>query len=593
MCSEFDDKLLDKQIPQPFRFVDPPRHWKAPIIVNAIEYLDWFEKMILRAKSLGYCISFVVGDPGSGKTHFISHINYRYYIQNKYDGIYHIYTAGEEKITVIKMWLDFYNNDDVYHRIKKIFFEKNPNSNKFSIGIYDKIKSYLDDKTVINQMEYPDIVNMSVNISKYFDEVGYHICIVVDNTDEYFRWLLASKERIQDDIGIEPTEEILNSLFSTLRNLSTNMQAFFILVSMTSPAYDIMNKVTTDRTYTGRLIFHDLRFLPLTLSQTFEMIHKYIAYWSNINDVEIPILDICIKRNGYEYNVYPFTIMSIEEIYESAEGRYARDIKMICSEVIIDMKFKGKIYLIEDEKISHAIETAHIQRPGIVPESKVDELNLRRIEWLGPKLELKINENLEYFKDKYRYIPKKKIIETIDKYLQILGYDVNTLDETSNIYNPSQFTDSKNYRLIRINKNDVLKNLIILYSIYDRSDKRKISLKELTDGASYRPIVNDAYFLIIKYKKELPKPETFRIFRRRYPILEVLTKYSTLDDKIHYCISAIEMSENKQEQKDLVDYVDSKFIKLNNIINELISKDIPEDKRNQQTWKSLRQMRER
>lgn len=102
----FDEKLL-KSVENPFRYPHPPR--RPPFAVGGEQVVEWFKTRYNESIGQGSKISFIVGVPGAGKSHFLSHLEYLFYdVNNKIKGIYTIYNASNTEIDEKDIWIKLF-----------------------------------------------------------------------------------------------------------------------------------------------------------------------------------------------------------------------------------------------------------------------------------------------------------------------------------------------------------------------------------------------------------------------------------------------------------------------------------------------------
>jgi len=583
---DFKNKLLDNIILNPFPYVDPRTSWKAPMFIDTGNYLDWFKRMIIRAHTQGYCISFVVGDPGAGKTHFLCHLNYLYYEENKFNGVYSIYSAGEEKITSQVLWRNFFSNIDVVNRINNLLKIWEVENYKFSkIGMKELLLSYLNDPNKVLSFNSIQLRDLAIGLSELMNLKNLHICIVIDNIDEYFRWLNNQRKNISitvsiEDIsyGVNPNEDDVNTLFSTLRNIATNMQGFLIIVACTQPAYVPMKNVSVDRTLASRITYQDNLLGPLSNSQAYELVNMYMNYWQKEYNVELPIFNECTVslQNNSILNLYPFTMTSIDEMCY-VTGGYARDIKTICSEAIDEMRFKKDLWIVKDYYLANAINEAHKKRPQIVPKEKFDRFITRKSEWMKDTISQKIDDLIKEAQRKYLIITKNKLSEILDDYIRTLNIEITEeVLPVKNTNNRNYWTNTENLRILNFYTTENLGISVLVSYIF--SDKpptilgrsQEITLQNITDAISYIDYEIVSHILFIRHWSNPCSPDTRRHKRAREldPVIEDLS----IDEHDYRIIASVEGSQEIFSRSDLVEHVDRFYLNLRTQLLQLIER---------------------
>jgi len=584
---EFKNKLIDTNITNPFPYVDPHNSWKAPMFIDTANYIEWYEQMILKANSQGYCISFIVGDPGAGKTHFLCHLNHLYYNEKKFNGIYAMYSAHEEeRISSRGLWESFFTNDNVVDRIRKEIRTGEVENYTFNnISMRKIIMEYLNNPEAVSSFNSMQLLNLASGLSQLINYKGMHISIIIDNIDEYFRWLnnLRSNNSLdnndkQDYYGVNPNDDDFNTLFSTLRSTATNVQGLLLILACTRPAYNPITSISVDRTYAGRVTYQDKILGPLTNSQAYELVSMYMNYWVKILDIHQPITEECLiyVPNNSPLNLYPFTKTSIDEIYK-VTGQYARDIKTICCEAIDEMKIKKDMWIVKDHYLAEAITEAHKKRPQIVPKEKLDEFYNRRSEWIRSSISSKINKLTEEAHRKYKIITKEKMAEILDTYIQLLNFNLITdFSSIRNTYNPNNWTNKEYLRIINININENQETGVLISYIFsdkppiNRSYFREIKLKDQTDVNSYfdNEFVSHALFIRLWSKQ---RPGAVLRNSRARELNEVIEDIS-IDEHIYRIIAAVEGTQDVIERSDLVEHVDRYYFHLRTLLEQLVEK---------------------
>jgi hypothetical protein len=584
ISDDLNKRLLDSTIFNPFTYIDPPRHWKAPFIIDAEYYLEWFPRKLQEARTQGYAISFVVGDPGAGKTHFLCHINYLFYVAKKFSGLHSIYSAGEKKITPEVLWRDFFGNTDVMERLGQLISSERVKSFRFpQIGTKETILAYLSDPRKVQEFETDELQRMAQGISNLLSEKGAYICMVIDNVDEYFRWLNSlhiktSQETDEKDLlGVEPTQEDLNVFFGTLRNTATNMEAFLLLVACTSPIYNPIEKnaVAADRTHAGRISYQPKILGPLSPSQSYELVNKYMEHWAKENGVKLPLLEECSVETseGKTLNLYPFSKVAIQEIREIT-GQYARDIKTICSKAIDDMRYRQEIWIVKDEYLALAVDEAHKLRPQIIPREKVNAFKERRVQWLKKTIELRLPELEKLAHQQYLALSSEELVQIVDSYVKALGIGVEDVSPIRNWVHPSNLTDTSNIRIWEYAKKRILASYIF-------SDKRPlgplyhrmIELRDLTDAISYINSNLATHIIFITHWCGTRSPKARGYYSQLSPYDSVIKEFS-IDEQLFKVIASVRLANDENERRDLVEHIDQYNLRLIENLNWLIKQSV-------------------
>lgn len=581
----FDQILISENSVNPFPYVDPPRWWKAPFMVGSEEYLRWFEELYRSTIGQGYWISFIVGDPGAGKTHFICYLNHLFYEVEKFRGVFSCYSAGQSIITPRELWIEFFSNNDALSKIKDLMTVDMIKSHNFwSEKVRSNILKYIGDNLDIDNLTENELQGMASGISALLAKVNAGMCMVIDNVDEYFRYLSTLHE-IPENLTKEEREKRireqqlrdLQNFFGTLRTLCRDMPNFLLLVACTSPVYNEIireHAVTVDRTFAGRVLYQSLVLGTLSLSQAFELVNKYLSWWCQANKIDLPLVEECVLKGpeGNMISIYPFSRSAIEEIYE-VTGQYARDIKTICNECINQMKMKKKVWIVKDEYLAYAIEEAHKKRPQIIPEKNIAKFKERRVKWMKETMSIHLERAENLAKTKHLFISQEEIINKFMAYLTNLGFTVEFPPSIKSRENPFRSIDPST---IRILKYDEEKRVLVSYIIskekpLGKTYFRYIEWEDISDALSYvdSGLATHVLFVTLWCGDFSPSVSQYHYKITRYePIMESIR----IDDELFKIIGAVEAEDSIR--RDLVEHVDAYHLGLKKILAELVKNSI-------------------
>ena len=592
----FNRKLIDEKSGNPFPYVDPPRWWKPPFMVGAEEHLRWFEELYKSTIGQGYWISFIVGDPGAGKTHFICYLDYLFNDAKRFKGVFSCYSAGQSKITSKDLWIDFFSNNDVISRIKDLISIDMIKSHKFrSEKVRSNILKYIEGSLSIDSLTENEIQDMASGISALLAKINAGMCMVIDNVDEYFRYLSTLHE-VPENLTKEEREKRireqqlrdLQNFFGTLRTACRDMPNFLLLVACTSPAYNIIREhaVTVDRTFAGRVLYQSRVLKTLTLSQTFELVNKYLSWWCQNNNVDLPLVEECtVKRpNGDVISLYPFSRIAIEEIYE-VTGQYARDIKTICNECINRMKMEKKVWIVKDEYLAYAVDEAHKKRPQIIPERNIAKFKARRVKWMRKTMKKHLEEAEKLARIRHSFINQEDLINNFTVYLTNLGF---TIEKPPSIKNSENFL-MIDPSMLRILKYDKEKSVLISYIFSEapplgKTYYRHIEWRDISNAISYIDSGLATHILFVTLWCGGFSHSTLQYHHKisRYePIMESVE----VDDVLFKVIGAVEAEDSIR--KDLIEHVDAYHFKLKEILHTLVEKSMPPEKQPRQERKEI------
>jgi len=586
---KFNQKLIGWETGNPFPYVDPPRGWKPPFIVDAENYLQWFERIYKSTIGQGYIISFIVGDPGAGKSHFACYLDYLFNAKKKFKGIYSTFSAGQNKITARELWMDFFLNNDVIKRIKELIdVETIEHYNFRSENIRRNITNYINGTLEIDNLNDIEIQDMAAGVSSVLATKGAGLCMVLDNIDEYLRYLnslhqpLSDLPREEREFKRQQQElEDLQNFFGTLRTACRDMPNFLLLIACTTQAYKPIERhsITVDRTFAGRVQYQSEILRTLSQSQTYELVHKYLQWWSLQNGVDLPLIEGCMVKspNGDTISIYPFTKTALQEIFE-VTGQFARDIKMICNACINQMKNEQKVWIVKDEYLAYAIEEAHKRRPQIIPSMNLEKFRRRRTIWMKETMGIKLRKAESLAKSRYSFgIDQESLIEKLSIYVINLGITVEKLPSIQNKEN-LRWIDPKSLRIWGYGEG---KRVLVSHVFSNDAPLKKtyfkyIEWRDISNAISYVDAGIATHILFATRWCGGFSKATLQYYHKTSwyePIIETIN----MDDSFFKVIGAVE-TENEKERKYLIEHVDEYHFKLRETLDRLVAREKPKYK---------------
>lgn len=591
----FDKKLLILESGNPFLYIDPPEDWKPQFIVDAQNYLKWFEdKFNARKNDSGPPISFIVGAAGAGKSHFIRYLDYLFNVETKFKDLYSTYSAGQSKITSRLLWVAFFLKPDVADRVKSLLTLEAIEQSDLQSDVKQNIADYVKGTLQITDLKEDAIQDMAVGISRLLSSKRIGMCMVLDNIDEYLNYL-ASLHEIPGRLSAEELTRLknesalndLNFFFGTLRSMSRNMHGFLILLGCTITAYNAikLHALTMDGTYAGRVDYHEDVLEKLTEDHAFELVYKYLDWWAKTNKLSLPDVEECTFRDAAEntMSIYPFSRSAVKEIYE-VTGQFPRDIKTICSECVDYMKSKGKVWIVKDAQLYYAIEEAHKKRPQIIPPDKFAIFKNRRATWLKDTMTMRLEERERIARSKYPLgrIGEDYLINVLDVFARNLGIRTEVATSIQNV-DTSRWIDS---RLLRIWRYKEEKRVLVSHILCGEMPLgnvyvRHIEWPDLSDATSYvdKGVVTHILFIT---RWCGGRSEKTRQYYHKISWYDLIIEARDLDDKIdktdytYKIVGAVEADEDIR--KDLVEHVDEWHFGLKKTLDRLTSKSMPERK---------------
>jgi len=587
--NDFCKKLVSVNCGNPFPYIDPPEGWKPDFIVDALEYLEWFKNTYTYiVPDKGYLISFVQGSPGAGKTHFLRYLDYLFNVKGELSGLYSTYSAGQSKISSRDLWIDFFSKSDVANKIRDVISTDIVNSSSLDSRTKKNLNLYVQGLLEIENLGDDDSQSMAAGVNSILATKGVGICMIIDNVDEYFRYLTASHE-IPPNTSEDETENLMrndiNLFFGTLRTTCRNMHHFFLLLACTDAIYTQLKRYNTlvDRTFSGRAEWQDRTLAQYTNEQAYELVYKYMNWWARNNGVEQPLVDRCTVRDaqGNHFSLYPFSIKAIDEIHE-VTGKFARDIKTICTESISQMKIKKETWIVEGAKLYAAIENARKNRPHIIPAENFEKFKKRRVIWLEDIMneKLKDAEKVAATRHPLLRLSESAVIDTIETFAKNIGIDSRAAPEIDNFFYVRRISTDQ-MRIWSFNNKNVLVYYLISNEVpMGNSYMRRIEWRDLSNTLSFLKENIATHVLFIKKWCGERSSECLQynhLTSSFNPVMEELS----LDEERDYgkhgnvhkflrIVGAVEADED--DRKDLIEHVNSHFFRLTDTLSRLTAR---------------------
>jgi len=573
--NEFSKKLLIED--NPFQYPDPPP--RPPFMIGGEEYLRWFKDTYNHSIKHGYNVSFIVGDPGAGKSHLLRHLDYLFYVTESFKGIYTIYHARHEEIEEKDLWIQLFFNDDAIQKLHQILSIIKIQASKIRQDVKSNILKLMEGALQINSLDGKMLHDMAEGLSELLVNENAGMCIAIDNVDEHLGVYLSGKYG---------KEKALERFFGVIRSLTTGLKQIVVLLACTTPVYKEIKTVTVDRTHARRIEFQEETLKELTLSQSFELVHRYLEWWSKRHGMSLPLEPECTTPIG-QVSVYPFSQTAIE-YFHKVTGQYAGDIVLVCCECINDMKSEGSVSIVKDEVIIYALEKAQKKRPQII--SKVDILKSDRAKILEKLMAKKLREMERRIRGKYVIgIEPTTIISRVEAFVDTLGVKVSEAPQVRNYYNPAQWIVPDESLKIWHYKD---KRVAVEYIIGNRppigpKDRqtygRSINLQDIFNVGSLIEAGEASHALLLLYWAGGYDTPTHKVFEQKAKFGPILEEIS-LDDTLFKIIGVVE--EGGEDKKDLVEHVDKFYLKLIESLDRLIQQERPPEKRKREEFPPTR-----
>lgn len=574
---EFKRKLLDINTDNPFRYPEPPP--RPYFIVGGEQILKWFKDRFQQSIREGYNISFVVGEPGAGKSHLLSHLEYLFFETDSLNGIYVIYRARREEITERDLWTSLFLNDDVLKKLKELLHIDKIQNSKIRQDAKQAIIKLLQGESQIDLLTDKVLHVIAEGLSELLIEENAGMCIAIDNVDEYFRFIV---EKYEQEYGKEQgRNKALASLFGTLRSVTTGLKQILLLLACTTPVYTEIENAGADRTHARRVEFQAERLKELNSNQSKVLVNKYMTWWAERHKVKLPL----VKEEGCifslptkeELSTYPFSETAIE-YFHKVTGQFAGDIVCVCNQCINDMRTEQKIYVVKDEIIFHALEEARKRRPQLIP--RIDILSLERSKILQKLMEKRLSILESQTRNRYQAgIDDATLIDAVEKYADALGISKTSPQHAKDYRDPTRLIPPSASSRVWEYKG---KRIFVKYILGPNAPigpegkefgyGRKIELQDIVEVISQIEDDKASHALYVRRWADTYSHATWQMSQiwRLRPVMEEVT----LDKTIYKIIAASE--DTSEHRKDLIEHVES-FVNLRAKLDSLIEQAMHEE----------------
>lgn len=261
---------------KPFRFHRSDK-LTSPVLAGekANKYLKEFENNIFPAAAKGGpYFTAVIGEPGSGKTHFLYHL--RYESSWRTDICYVIYELKDKEVNI------------------------------------DLLEEYIQ-KTIV---------------SESMEKKNARLCLLVDTVDEYLRNI----SRKHNSTKEEAIEEFL-SVFSQLVKARPGS---CIIFAITKDVHKDFLNVLENSSFRDKFVFvkdgsQDLILETMNENETYEMVNGFLKNWKVRNNIKQKKIKEC-SINGFD--LFPFTPGAVKLFWEA--GVVPGDTSLGCTLAIND-----------------------------------------------------------------------------------------------------------------------------------------------------------------------------------------------------------------------------------------------------------------
>jgi len=411
----FNYQILNS-IDHPFRYPHPP--YRAPFVIGGEQIVEWCKTRYKESLAQGSKISYIVGVPGAGKSHLLSHLEYLFYENHELNGIYATYDARGSEIDEAKLWTNLFASESAIETIKQtvdVNAIKNP---RIDLQSQANLVKLLEDPLQVNKLDADALHNMVKGLSRLLLEKKAGICIALDNIDEYVR---VANEKYEKEFGKEGARDrIAANLFGTIRNATAGLDQIFLLLACTEDVARQLDEAKFDLTY-GRRIEHQDRHLGrLSPDQSLELVNKYLDWWAQRNNLKLPVVDDSecsyLLPTGEKISIYPFSVNAVKYFTQTTRS-VAGDVVCLCGQCINNLRGKGSVTVVKGADIHYAIEEAQVAYPQLVV--NFDIVKRDRPLYMKDLMELRLNDILNQMKSPVS--DSARIISAMESYSLKLG----------------------------------------------------------------------------------------------------------------------------------------------------------------------------
>jgi len=572
---EFHKALLTKE--NPFWYPAPPK--RPPFMVGGEEYLRWFKGTFVHSIGHGYNVSFVVGQPGAGKSHFLSYLDYLFYEKNAFNGVYTIFEARREEIDESDLWRRLLWTDDAVQKLRSILTINKIQASNIRSDIKGNIIKLVEGTLQIESLTSNTLHEIAVGLSELLVTENAGICLAIDNVDEYFRFL-------SDKYG---KEKALERFFGTLRSVTTGLKQIVILLACTSPVYEQIKAIEVDRTFARRIEYREEMLKELSLGQTFEIVHRYMEWWAGKHNLKLPLVpECCFETSSDQLSLYPFSKIAVE-YFNKVTSQFAGDIVFACCEFVDNMKSQEHVSIVKDEIIIYGLENAAKKKPQII--SKTEILKTDRAKILEKLMALKLIDAQRKTREKYiSGVQSTKIIESIEAYASILGIGIRAVSSVPNFYNPTRWVSPEEALKIWEYKGRKIVEFIVggrppIGTREIKTYNRYIEPEDVIKAASFVEVGQATHILYIlhwagSYSKNCRRAG-IEIIR-----FEPISAEIDLEDVLLKIIAVVE--EGSEDRKDLIEHVEKYHVKLIETLERLQEQERPPEKSLEERHREIR-----
>ncbi len=296
----------------PFAYPEADERTKEILVGRSAEEFRRQFQAIFTAAMQQPIMTAIIGKPGSGKTQFIHHFEWKANEVGEYHGAVVIFKPAGQPFTVDQL-LQFMAQDENFQR--KATAAGVP-FDWFQGGTKDRMAS------AINQA--------IVRMRQYYKDNHVGIVLAVDNVDEHLRLLTANL-----DPGA--AARTIQGFLGVLRLLLSELKGLCILLALTEDGYNgIAQVVAEDQTLNRRfLVAQGADGKPMTLGEfqeqeAYELVAAHLENWARRNNLTLPTAKGCQAGSR---NLFPFTKEAVRLFWKA--GGYPGYISQGCKMSLI------------------------------------------------------------------------------------------------------------------------------------------------------------------------------------------------------------------------------------------------------------------
>lgn len=421
----FNEQLLNS-IDNPFRYPHPPH--RPPFIIGGEQIVEWFKTRYQESIGQGSKISFIVGVPGAGKSHLLSHLEYLFYdAKDRIKGIYAIYNARHEEIDEKALWINLFWGESVLDALKQMIDASKIKNSKIPPNIQIRLTKLLERQLDLDALDTNTLHNMAEGLSKLLVKENAGICIAIDNIDEYFRKMI---EKYQEKYTKEEARDrVAANLLGTIRVATAGLDQIVVLLACTEDVHDQIMQARVDVTYGRRVEAQQKKLQELSSHQAVELVNKYLDWWARMHGIGLPSIEdeeySMMDPKGQRILVYPFSMKAIEYFHKVTRAMPG-DIVCLCGQCVNDMRRERSISVVRGATIHYELQEAKRTYPQLVLKSDIidKERPLYMKELMEKRLKLILKEMRSAGSD------FKRITDAFEMYASELGINKGTVSST-------------------------------------------------------------------------------------------------------------------------------------------------------------------